>query len=427
MTMRVMIIGGGIGGLCLAQALCRANVPVTVYERNAQRTDWLQGYRIHLNPRGSRALYENLEPAAWQHFLRAVYDGDGGFGFVTEQLRPLLDVEAELVNGGATDPAAQHHGISRISLREVLLTGLDGVVEYGRVFERYERTTDGRVRAHFADGTSATADLLVGADGANSRIRGQLMPHAAGRVDTGVVTVGGKYILTPSSRAELPELLTARTNSVLPVGPGSLFTAVWRGDRAGLPAVAGAGPDAGPLFDNTSDYTLWGYADAAERMPPPELSGAALRDEVSARLAGWSPALRHLIAASDPDTLNMLRIRSAIPVERMPSGPVTLLGDAIHNMTPAAGIGANTALRDAHLLGQRLAAAYRGALPLAEAVDGYQREMLDYGFAAVRLSLRNARQGAFAGPVARRAFRAVLRTANALPPVKRRMFGGLGT
>jgi 2-polyprenyl-6-methoxyphenol hydroxylase-like FAD-dependent oxidoreductase len=431
MTNEVMIIGAGIGGLCLAQGLRKAGVPVTVYERNAQRTDWLQGYRIHLNPRGSRALHDHLPPAAWQHFLRAVYDGDGGFGFVTEQLRPLLDVDAELVNGGSADPAGQHHGVSRISLREVLLTGLDGVVEYGRVFERYELTAGGRVRAHFADGSTAEADLLVGADGANSRVRGQLLPHAAGRVDTGVIAVGGKYILTPASSARLPELLTGRTNSVLPVGPGSLFTSVWRGDRAGVPAVAGAGRDAGALFDNTTDYTLWGYADAAVRMPAPggpaASDGAALRDEVLARLDGWSPALRQLIAGSHPDTLNLLRIRSAVPVDGMPAGPVTLLGDAIHNMTPMAGIGANTALRDAHLLGRRLVAAHRGRLPLAEAVGGYQREMLDYGFAAVRLSLRNARQAGSANPVARRAFRAFLRTANALPPVKRRMFAGLGS
>ena len=431
MTNRVMIIGAGIGGLCLAQGLRRAGVPVTVYERNAQRTDWLQGYRIHLNPRGSRALRDSLPPAGWQHFLRAVYDGDGGFAFVTEQLRTLLDVGSELVNGGATDPADQHHGISRISLREVLLTELGDVVEYGRVFERYELTAGGRVRAHFEDGSSAEADLLVGADGANSRVRGQLLPHAAGREDTGVVTIGGKYILTPASAAELPAVLTDRTNSVIPAGPGSLFTSMWRGDRAGVPAVAGAGRDAGALFDNTTDYTLWGYGDAAARMPAPggaaASDGAALRDEVLARIEGWSPALRRLIAGSDPGTINLLRIRSAIPVDRMPGGPVTLLGDAIHNMTPMAGIGANTALRDAHLLGARLAAAHRGTFPLAEAVAGYEREMLDYGFAAVRLSLRNARQAGSANPAARRAFRAFLRTANALPPVKRKMFASLGS
>ena len=64
-----MIIGGGIGGLCLAQGLRRAGIGVTVYERTVTRTDWLQGYRIHINPHGSRALHDCLPPAAWQRFL----------------------------------------------------------------------------------------------------------------------------------------------------------------------------------------------------------------------------------------------------------------------------------------------------------------------------------------------------------------------
>ena len=58
-----MIIGGGIGGLCLAQGLRRAGIDVTVYERTLTRTDWLQGYRIHINPHGSRALHDCLDPA----------------------------------------------------------------------------------------------------------------------------------------------------------------------------------------------------------------------------------------------------------------------------------------------------------------------------------------------------------------------------
>ena len=59
-SFHVAIIGGGIGGLCLAQGLNKAGVSVTVYERDRTRTDRLQGYRIHISPKGSRALYECL-------------------------------------------------------------------------------------------------------------------------------------------------------------------------------------------------------------------------------------------------------------------------------------------------------------------------------------------------------------------------------
>ena len=82
----VMIIGGGIGGLCLAQGLHRVGIGVTVYERTGARTDWLQGYRIHINPHGSRALHDSLPPAVWQRFLDTVSVIVGGFGFATEQL-----------------------------------------------------------------------------------------------------------------------------------------------------------------------------------------------------------------------------------------------------------------------------------------------------------------------------------------------------
>jgi salicylate hydroxylase len=86
-----------------------------------------------------------------------------------------------------------------------------------------------------------------------------------------------------------------------------------------------------------------------------------------------------------------------------------------------AGIGANTALRDADLLAARLA-----THELVPAVHGYERQMLDYGFAAVRASLRNARMAASGNRLARGAFRGVLRVADAVPPIKRRMFAGLG-
>ena len=97
-----------------------------------------------------------------------------------------------------------------------------------------------------------------------------------------------------------------------------------------------------------------------------------------------------------------------------PTGPVTLLGDAIHNMTPMAGIGANTALRDADLLRRNLIAA---GPDVTAAVADYERRMLDYGFAAVARSLRNTRFATSGHRVAR----GLLRAVNLAPPLKRRM------
>src|SRR4051794_1654303 len=171
MNLSVMIIGGGIGGLALAHGLRRAGIRCDVYERTLRRDDWLQGYRIHISPAGAAALRSCLPPARWEAFLAGVPAGDGGFGFLTDRCTSLLELPADEIN----TPSARHYGVSRIKLREVLLDGLDDVVHHGREFTRYEIAGDA-VSAHFADGSTATADVLIGADGANSRVRAQLLP-----------------------------------------------------------------------------------------------------------------------------------------------------------------------------------------------------------------------------------------------------------
>ncbi|MFI5897246.1 FAD-dependent oxidoreductase [Actinoplanes sp. NPDC051513] len=397
-TSTALIVGGGIGGLALAHGLRRAGIPADVYERTHERADWLQGYRIHISPAGARALHDCLPAPNWRAFLDAAAPG-GGFGFLTDRATDLLAFdESEINTPGAAEPD-RHYGIGRIPLRAALLDGLDDALHLGKTFTWYEMEAD-HVTAHFDDGTSATASLLIGADGANSRVRAQLLPHAH-RAETGVITVAGRNPV-PSA---LPESLRTRANIVIPRGPGSLFTA----------------PEAG--------QTIWGYSDAATNLPPgvTTLDGPALQRLVVARLATWSPAFRALIDGSDPATVNAFHVMSATPVSPWPTSRVTLLGDAIHNMTPMAGIGANTALRDAALLTRLLAEAAPltpGDVPAA--VHEYESEMLEYGFDAVRRSLRNARQSAASTHLSRALFRTTLRATAALPPLRHAMARSLG-
>ena len=106
---RVIIIGGGIAGLCLAQGLRQAGVDVAVYERDWTPTDRLSGYRIHLNPAGSRALHACLPPALWNRFV-ATAGEPGGLGFFTEQLDRLLVITDEDTHGGVT---RSHNEVAR--------------------------------------------------------------------------------------------------------------------------------------------------------------------------------------------------------------------------------------------------------------------------------------------------------------------------
>jgi salicylate hydroxylase len=421
--LHVLVIGGGIGGLCLAHGLRRAGISVAVYERTHTRTDWLQGYRIHISPQGAAALHACLPPAQWDAFVATAGKPSAGFAFLTEQLRDLLFLPRGLLTSEGTGPEASHHSVSRITLRHVLLGGLDDAVHLSKEFTRYEQAPHGRVTAFFADGTTATGDVLVGADGANSRVRQQYLPGAH-RMNTGIVAVAGKLPLNDASRAWLPDRLSGSVNNIMPPAGSFLFTAVWEGDQQRL-AINDPGMPPGLLFDNTQDYLFWAYAAKRASYPAePTGDGAQLRNMIASMIDGWHPALLRLVGECDPATVAPVIIRAMAPVQPWSPSRVTLLGDAIHNMTPMAGIGANTALRDASLLASKLA--HTRPQTLVSAIGQYEAAMRDYGFAAVKLSMRNARQ-ATSGPLSRAAFRAMLRATNTLPPLKRQFARALGS
>jgi len=431
---RVVIIGGGIGGLCLAQGLKKAGVDVAVYERDRTPSARLQGYRIHINPRGSRALHECLPPRLYDAFIATVGKSGGGYGFFDEWLRELLFVENYGANG-KPDPIDSHKSVSRIALRRVLLDGLEDVVHFGKEFARYEEASDGRIVAHFGDGTSATGDVLVGADGGNSRVRRQLLPHAE-RVDTGILAVAGKVALNDEVRALLPPKLFVGPASVMaPKGLG-MFVAVHEFDRGPARLVGPLGDDGsaglpkGLLFDDTQDYAMWAFTARREkygfRRAPEGMDGSALRDAVLSMTEGWHPRLRELVQKADPSTVTPLPIRSSVPVERWETKNVTLIGDAIHSMTPMRGIGANVALRDAALLCHNLVAADRGEKPLLAAIGDYEGEMVRYGFEAVRASMKAAQQATSENAVALAVAKCAFRLINSVPPLKRVVFGGMG-
>lgn len=432
---RVGIIGGGTGGLCLAQALRKAGVPVAVYERSRARTERLQGYRVHINPKGAGALHECLPPDQWQLFVDTCGTAGGAFGFVNEQLKDLLLIEDELSSGAERDPTRSHHSVSRITLHQVLSAGLDDVLHLDKEFERYEQAADGTVTCHFADGTTATADVLVAADGANSRARRQYLPHAQ-RIDTGIRAIAGKLPLTDEVRKHLPERLQNGPNNVLPPSGCGMFMAPHDLSDSLLSTAAHQvrGTDAatpGGHFDNTTSYLMWAYAANHGKYPCADaelstLDGTALRDLVTGQIAGWHPDLRRMVADTPAETVTLLPIRTSVAVKQWETTNITVLGDSIHSMTPFRGIGANTALRDAQLLARNLIDAASGRRELLAAIRDYETQMIDYGFGAVRLSLRTAQQTISNNWLGRAMFKAALRVFAMVPPLKRKVFADLG-
>lgn len=398
---RVAIIGGGLGGLCLAQGLHRAGVDVTVHERDRTPGDRLQGYRIHIDPTGARALNECLPKDLWERFLASATRSGRDFGFLTERMGRLMVMETP----PRPDPLDDHHSISRVTLRELLLSGLSDVVRFDRTYERYTREPDGTVTLHFADGTTENADVVVAADGGNSRVRRQYLPHAR-RIDTGILTVAGRFPLTTETRAQVVPRLWRGPNMIIPPRGCGMFTAPqeFTQEEAGR--------------DGAGDYVMWVFGASTGRFPTglPDMTGQELRDTVAEMVTGWHPDLRRLVTASAPESVSLLPIRTAVPVDPWPATNITLLGDAVHSMTPMRGIGANAALRDACLLTRALR---DGADPVTAIAD-YEAQMREYGFAAVRRSLRAARQFVDDNRLARAAFRGALRLAGHLPSLRRK-------
>jgi 2-polyprenyl-6-methoxyphenol hydroxylase-like FAD-dependent oxidoreductase len=434
----VIIIGAGTGGLCAAQALKRAGISVAVYERDRTRADGLQGYRVGIDADGKRALRANLSPELYDTFVatcarRPLYGNQ-----MTHEMKFLFSAGPEILKGGDQRPEADRdESVSRMTLRQVLLTGVEDVVEFDKVFSHYQQQPDGKVTAFFEDGTSATGDVLIAADGTNSRVRRQYLPHAK-LVDTGLIGITGKTLLTDETRPLLPQRMIEGVSMVYgPKGFMCIFHVMqFKWDKAGALKRGIGRTDAelikawpGLLYDNSRDYIMWGFAAADHWLPEnvTSMRGAEIQNVVLEMTRAWHPNFRKIFALGDPGSSFPLKIRTSEPIPAWETTNVTLLGDAIHTMTPGRGVGANTALRDARLLTKNLIKARDGQLTLIEAIHDYETKMTGYAWDAVLKSRAQMdghsvmHKSGLGGGFARAGMRTALRVINHLPPVKRKI------
>jgi 2-polyprenyl-6-methoxyphenol hydroxylase-like FAD-dependent oxidoreductase len=371
--MRVIVIGGGLGGLTLAHGLRRAGIDVAVYERDGARGR-PQGVSLHLDDRGAAALRACLPPA---HVAMA----EATMGGPREQTLTLSDVEGELTvvatrpadgSAGRVRPGRQVH---RPLLRAVLLTGLDDVVRFGAEFTRFERRADGTVRVFFADGGTDTGDILVGADGIGSAVRRRYLPDV--RVaDTGRRMIMGATPLRAVAGTGLPALV-GDSPATASAGGTMMALGVLRFTRRPVTAREELLPAlSSRAVVDVEDYVMWALPSTRERLGSP----ATVWHQAQELAADLHPTLRLIVAEAWPDVTAALRIGTIPPMPAWPASPVTVLGDAIHL---APGFGGNLAMRDAHRLGEALADADRGRLGLLEAVGAYEETLRRTSFAPV--------------------------------------------
>ncbi|MFJ9115177.1 FAD-dependent oxidoreductase [Streptomyces sp. NPDC102394] len=319
----ITVVGAGLGGLALARVLHAHGIEAALYDLDASPTARVQGGMLDIHEdSGQQAL---RAAGLYEEFLTLVHRGG-------EAVR-VLDKDATVVFDEADDGAGGRPEIDRGDLRDLLLGSLpEGTVRWGAKVAGARALGDGRHEVALADGTAFTTDLLVGADGAWSRVR----PLVS---DARPVYTGVSFVEADLHDAELRHPVSAEV-----VGGGMLFA---------------LGEGRGFLAHRETDGSLHVYA--AVESPEEWLDGIDFTDTEAARarvlehFADWDKSLRALIA--DADGALVPRRIHALPVghrwQRVPG--VTLLGDAAHLMSPFAGEGANLALLDGAELGLALA------------------------------------------------------------------------
>ncbi|TMW55245.1 hypothetical protein Poli38472_013136 [Pythium oligandrum] len=359
---RVLIIGGGIGGLCLAEGLKRQGIPFTVFERDPSVTFRSQGFRLRIDNDGYNALEACLSTQALNVFTKTTAEFVPGFRFVDAktaepsapraQGRPQGGPE---VRGPPRGDGAKVFSADRLVLRSVLLLGLtEDELRYNMAFKSYTTLENGLVEAEFENGERVTGGLLVGAEGTYSRVRRQYLPNATQLLDTDGRAIYGKTPLTPELEAALHPSLLRGTSLITNLDPHvSLFMETMRFTQGNPHDVNSELPDTNDyvywvLISRSHNFRIGGYTNDEELLALKPPQAAALAREVT---KDWDS---HIQALFRDDLVgngcSYIRVSTMSPdIKDWDASNVTLMGDAIHAMTPA-GVGANAALMDAHVL-----------------------------------------------------------------------------
>ncbi|MFG3252913.1 FAD-dependent oxidoreductase [Streptomyces sp. NPDC048172] len=352
---RVAVIGAGPGGLTCARILQRHGIAVTVHERDPGPDARDQGGTLDLHAdNGQIAL---REAGLLEEFFR-LSRPEG------QEMRQLDPSGATLFHHLPEEDERFSPEIDRGVLRGLLLDSLrPGTVHWGRALRSLDgpagESAGGPRKLRFADGSTAEADLVVGADGAWSRVRSALSPAVPAY--SGVSFLEAWFHDVGTRHPEIAGL----------VGQGSAAAA--DGER-GLFAQRNGG-------DHIRVYLI-------QRVPADWITAAGLApgdtDGVRAllleRYRDWSPRLRRMIADNDGPYVNRPIFALPVPHTWEHDPAVTLLGDAAHLMPPL-GVGVNLAMVDAC----ELALAVRDHATVEDAVRAYEKTMLPRSAETARL------------------------------------------
>jgi 2-polyprenyl-6-methoxyphenol hydroxylase-like FAD-dependent oxidoreductase len=383
----ILISGGGLSSLLLAQSLLRASIPFLIFERDSSFAFRAQGYRLRLSAEGLDAIESVLGPKDFQTFWdKCGKTGGAGFGSidVTTGQRILEEPEpkkSEEENASEEKPKVRREaitsregkvvGISRGDMRKLFATGCEEYIHWSHNVQGYELTPSG-VHAIFADGSkSVEGSMLVGGEGIYSKVAKQLSGGKLKVYDTGARGIHGQ---APSTAFKgLGEGVWRLVDETNPEGKVFAITNVRPGELDDPNVQFGwtMGAEPGVIKPPNDDYSMIGKPAA---------------DIAKALTANWHPSVRPLFEEMAESEAAFWKITVSTPtgVPEWKNEPrVTVIGDAAHSMTPAGGIGANTGVRDSALLGRLLAEAggFKEGVTAA-----YEKEMRVYASEAVGIS-----------------------------------------
>jgi len=376
----ILIAGAGLASLLLGRSLLRASIPFLIYERDASVSFRGQGYRLRLSEEGLQAIESVLGPSGFQVFWdKCGKTGGSGFAAVDaitgkNIVEPTRVQPADGKPKGPTEILASRDGkiigISRGDMRRVFMQGCEELIKWSHHVTGYELTAEG-VRAVFADGSkSVEGAMLVGGEGIYSKVARQLSPKLK-VYDTGARGIHGQ---APSTAFKaLGEGVWRVVDNENPNGKAFAMTNVRPGEMDDPEVQFGwtMGGPPGAIKAPNDDYSLIGK-------PAADLAKDLTKN--------WHPRIKSLFDQMVESEAAFWKITCSTPTgvpEWRNENRVTVIGDAVHSMTPAGGIGANTAVSDSALLGRLLyeAGGYKEGVTAA-----YEKEMRVYASEAVRTS-----------------------------------------
>ena len=327
---KIAIIGGGPGGLTLARLLQLHGATVHVYERDADRHERVQGGTLDLHHELGLAA---LRQAGLLDAFRAAYRPGADSMRITDQHATILHDDHVEAQTGTFGDAHFRPEIDRGPLRDLLLDSLQpGTVVWGRQFAAMQPAGPAW-EITFRNGTTATADLVIGADGANSKIRPFVTPIRP--FYSGVMVVEGTVHDAPQQAPQVSQLLQG--GKLFALGQEKTLVVSAKGDGSlnfyvGFKAPENWPQTSGLDFQNAAQLQAWFQREFA--------GWASLWEELFATPAAYVPRPQYCMPLN--------QTWSAQP-------NLTLLGDAAHLMPPYAGEGVNMAMLDALELSNCLA------------------------------------------------------------------------